>query len=140
VLGLGDRLRVQLPAEPLGSGGGWTGGYVPVRGKELPAEAKQERRSCTLLVDHREVSKTDGDVSDHDVLAGTLRVAYRQLAAARPDAFLPDLAGALNNQSNRLADVGRREHALATSTEAVEQYRQLAAARPDGSSPSSRGR
>jgi hypothetical protein len=37
---------------------------------------------------------------------------YRGLAAARPDAFLPDLATSLNNQSNRLSELGRREDAL----------------------------
>ena len=36
----------------------------------------------------------------------------RGLAAARPDAFLPDLATSLNNQSNTLSDLGRREDAL----------------------------
>ena len=44
----------------------------------------------------------------------------RELAAARPDAFLPDLATSLNNLSRRLADLGRREDALAAITEAVE--------------------
>jgi hypothetical protein len=33
----------------------------------------------------------------------------RQLAAARPDAFLPDLAMSLNNQSGCLSELGRRE-------------------------------
>ena len=45
--------------------------------------------------------------------------AYRQLAAARPDAFTPDLATSLNNLSNRLSDLGRREDALAVAEEAV---------------------
>ncbi|MGO9296536.1 MAG: tetratricopeptide repeat protein, partial [Streptosporangiaceae bacterium] len=56
--------------------------------------------------------------------------AYRQLAAARPDAFLPDLAMSLNNQSGRLSELGRREDALAAIEEAVTIRRQLAAARP----------
>ena len=60
---------------------------------------------------------------------------YRQLAAARPDAFLPDLAMALNNQSVRLSDLGRREDALAAINEAVTIRRQLAAARPDAFLP-----
>lgn len=54
----------------------------------------------------------------------------RALAAARPDAFRPDLASSLNNLSNRLADLGRREEALAAIEEAVEILRALAAARP----------
>ena len=56
---------------------------------------------------------------------------YRELAAARPDAFRPDLASSLNNLSLRLADLGRREEALAAIQEAVAIYRELAAARPD---------
>ena len=50
------------------------------------------------------------------------------------DAFLPILAGALATQSRQLAEMGRREEALAASTEAVATYRWLAwwfsAARP----------
>ena len=42
--------------------------------------------------------------------------AYRQLADARPDAFLPNLAASLNNQSVRLADLARvsDDHGLVT--------------------------
>src|SRR5215831_11371798 len=60
---------------------------------------------------------------------------YRQLAAARPDAFLPNLAMSLNNQSNHLGDLGRRQEALAAIEEAAGIYRQLAAARPDAFLP-----
>ena len=51
----------------------------------------------------------------------------RELAAARPDAFLPDLAMSLNNQSSRLSELGRREDALAAIEEAVTIRRELAA-------------
>ena len=44
---------------------------------------------------------------------------YRQLAAARPDAFLPNLAMSLNNQSGRLSELGRREDALTVIDEAL---------------------
>ena len=44
----------------------------------------------------------------------------RELAAARPDAFRPDLAMSLNNLSNRLGDLGRREEALAAIQEAAD--------------------
>jgi tetratricopeptide (TPR) repeat protein len=44
---------------------------------------------------------------------------YRKLAAARPDAFLPDLAMSLNNLGAMLSELGRREEALAASREAV---------------------
>ena len=60
---------------------------------------------------------------------------HRQLAAARPDEFTPNLAGMVSNLSLRLSDLGRREDALATADEAVALYRQLAAARPDAFTP-----
>jgi len=56
---------------------------------------------------------------------------YRQLATARPDAFLPNLAASLNNQADCLARLGRREEAFAASEEAITIRRQFAAARPD---------
>ena len=49
----------------------------------------------------------------------------------QPDAVRPDLAMSLTNLSLRLADLGRREDALAVSQEAVGIYRELAAARLD---------
>ena len=52
----------------------------------------------------------------------------RELAAARPDAFRPDLAMALNNLAVGLADLGRPEEALAASQEAAAIHRELAAA------------
>jgi tetratricopeptide (TPR) repeat protein len=58
----------------------------------------------------------------------------RDLVASDIEA-LPDLAGSLNNQSNRLRDVGRREDALTAIEEAVKIRRELAAARPDAFLP-----
>jgi tetratricopeptide (TPR) repeat protein len=66
---------------------------------------------------------------------GEAVTTYRQLADARPDAFLPDLAASLNNQSGCLSELGRREEALAAIGEAVTTYRQLADARPDAFLP-----
>ena len=57
------------------------------------------------------------------------------MAAARPDAFRPDLAASLNNLAARLAGLGRREEALAAIQEAIDLYRELAAARPDAFRP-----
>ena len=59
----------------------------------------------------------------------------RELARARPDAYLPDLATSLNNQSVCLADLGQREEALAAIEEAVTICRELARARPDAFLP-----
>jgi tetratricopeptide (TPR) repeat protein len=55
---------------------------------------------------------------------------YREVAAARPEAFRPDLTASLTNQSSALAELGRREDALAASTEAAAIRRELAAIRP----------
>ena len=55
----------------------------------------------------------------------------RELTAARPDAFRPDLASTLNNLSILLAGLGRPEEALAAIEEATGVYRELTAARPD---------
>ncbi len=55
----------------------------------------------------------------------------RELAAAHPDEFHPDLAVSLNTLSLRLADLGRQEEALAAIQEAVTICLELAAARPD---------
>jgi tetratricopeptide (TPR) repeat protein len=60
---------------------------------------------------------------------------YRQLAEARPEAFLPDLGMSVNNLANRLSDLGRREEALAQAEGAVRIYRQLAEARPEAFLP-----
>ncbi len=55
----------------------------------------------------------------------------RELAAARPDAFVPALALSLNNLGIRLSELGRREEALGAAEEAAGLYRELAAARSD---------
>jgi hypothetical protein len=53
----------------------------------------------------------------------------RQLVAANPAAFLPDLAGSLHNLVIRLAEAGRGEEALAAA-EAIEVRRGMAKANP----------
>ena len=84
-----------------------------------------------------------GQMPEHSVqlaaLAATL--ASQQVTQYRADAIdgEPDAAGrlarSLNNLANRLADLGRREDALAASEEAAGIYRELAAARPDAFRP-----
>ena len=49
----------------------------------------------------------------------------RELVGRNRDAFLPDLAMALNNLGIRLSNLGRREEALAASEEAVSIRREL---------------
>ena len=48
-----------------------------------------------------------------------------------PDAIRPDLASSLNNLLASLADLGRRQDALAAIEEAARVYRGLAARWPD---------
>ncbi|MFE7560187.1 tetratricopeptide repeat protein [Kitasatospora sp. NPDC057500] len=60
---------------------------------------------------------------------------YRALVDANPDAYLPELAAALNNLSVRLGDVGRRAEGLAAIEEAVDHYRTLVEANPDAHLP-----
>ncbi|WP_336113833.1 tetratricopeptide repeat-containing protein [Streptomyces sp. PTD9-10] len=64
---------------------------------------------------------------DHALAAGGPGVtALRPLVEANRDAYLPGLAGALNNLAIRLSEVGRRQEALAPAEEAVGIYRALA--------------
>jgi nucleoside phosphorylase/tetratricopeptide (TPR) repeat protein len=60
---------------------------------------------------------------------------YRKLAAARPDAFRPNLAMSLNNLGNRQSELGHHAPALASMTEAVKINRALAIAAPDAFMP-----
>ena len=84
-----------------------------------------------------------GQMPEHSVqlaaLAATLtsqQVTHYRAGAidGEPDAA-NRLAGSLNNLSLRLADLGRREEALAASEEAATIRRELAAARPDAFRP-----
>ena len=61
--------------------------------------------------------------------------AYRELIAARPDAFRPDLAAALTSHSVQLADLGRPRDALTAIEEAVTVYRGLNEAQPGAFRP-----
>src|SRR4051812_3336802 len=63
------------------------------------------------------------------------RPPRRARTDAHPDAFLPDLAMALNNQSAHLSALGRREPALTAIEEAVTIRRRLADAPPDALLP-----
>ena len=60
---------------------------------------------------------------------------YRELAAARPEAFNADLAMTLNYLSVDLDNLGRPGEALVAVEEAVVLYRVLAAAHPEAFNP-----
>jgi hypothetical protein len=55
---------------------------------------------------------------------------HRRLAAQRPDLYEADLAACLSSFSRALAELGRRDEALAAESEAVQHYRTLAQSRP----------
>ena len=55
----------------------------------------------------------------------------RELAAASPDRYRPDLAASLNNLGVLFSELGRPADALPVAEEAVAMYRELAAASPD---------
>ena len=56
---------------------------------------------------------------------------YRELTAANPDQYRPDLATSLSNLGVRFSALGRLAEALPAEQEAVEIRRELAAANPD---------
>ncbi|HEY1756683.1 MAG TPA: tetratricopeptide repeat protein [Bryobacteraceae bacterium] len=60
---------------------------------------------------------------------------WRRRLAAQDVAFLPGLAGSLNNLANRQSAMGQREAALASIQEAVQVRRQLVADQPDAFLP-----
>ncbi|MFJ9692629.1 tetratricopeptide repeat protein [Kitasatospora sp. NPDC101183] len=68
-------------------------------------------------------------------LATTITQHYRALAVADPDAYLPDLAAALNNLSVRLGALGRWAEGLTAVEEAVAICRILVEVNPDAYLP-----
>jgi tetratricopeptide (TPR) repeat protein len=57
------------------------------------------------------------------------------LVAANREAFLPDLARAINSLANLQGNMGQRAEALASIEEAVRHYCELAAAHPEAFLP-----
>jgi tetratricopeptide (TPR) repeat protein len=68
-------------------------------------------------------------------IADNLAAVYRRLAETNADAYLPDVAGALNNLSYRLSYVSRHDEALDAAQEAVALYRRLAETNADAYLP-----
>ncbi len=99
-----------------------------VHGPNTPADALARLSDALPNFSHR-LAEFAADLAHRNV------TAYRALAEQDLDAFLADLAMSLNNQSNRLGDVGRVEEALEAITEAVDRYRALAEQRPDAFLP-----
>ncbi|WP_293275272.1 tetratricopeptide repeat protein [Nannocystis sp.] len=117
-----------LLAERAAEGTPTTGTWESATPDELAGRARRLRDKGSHL---SEVGRRE------EALASTGEAVklYRKLAAARPDAFEPDLASSLNNLGTMQSAVGQREEALASTGEAVKLYRKLAAARPDAFEP-----
>jgi tetratricopeptide (TPR) repeat protein len=95
----------------------------------LKAKIEDDERSLILnnLSNHlREVGDTAGAL---DAIKDAVEI-YRKLSEARPQRYLPELAGSLNNLSNQLNAVGDTAGALDAIKEAVEIYRKLSEASP----------
>jgi hypothetical protein len=100
--------------------------------------AGEEKDFAAAAAAHAHLGLLAGEIGRREEAPAATEEAvglYRRLAEARPDAFLHDLAGSLNNLGGDLDAVGRREDALAATEEAVGLYRRLAEARPDASLP-----
>jgi hypothetical protein len=132
--GLDQGLQVQPGAPGMQPGvvlrGPDVGGHMPP--EPVPA-LRLALAGMPRLTVHRADHPVGATLRREEALAAIeeAATAYRELARARPDAFLPDLAASLNNQSLRLAALGRREEALAAIEEAATAYRELAQARPE---------
>jgi hypothetical protein len=116
--------------------------HPPAKPRELDAYHTQAARVARALVDrYRDLLATGRHPSDRPYLwrytwrhcadGGPQGIAaLRELVEIDTEAFLPDLAAALNNLGIRYREVGRRQDAVAPTEEAVATYRTLAADNP----------
>lgn len=96
--------------------------------EELPSAIPRDRDSGTILG----MPKEDTEQREFEVAAARKAVAhYRQLAASRPEAFLPQLATSLRAFARMAKDSGRIDEAFQAIDEALRTHRQLAGERPD---------
>ena len=102
-----------------------------------PSDTSEDARAALAKILHQRGRTLHGLGQREEALAATEEAVAirRRLAAARPDAFEPDLALSLTNLGAFLSNLGRREEALAATEEAVAIRRRLAEARPDAFAP-----
>ena len=94
-------------------------------------EPKAEPQAIGTLLDRAATAAAEAGQHERGLEAARQSVdLFRALAEARPEVFLPNLAGSLNNLSNQQAATGDRAGALASITEAVDIRRTLAEANP----------
>jgi hypothetical protein len=101
-------------------------------GQETPQAFKDTAYQAVDQLPHHSVSTTYFSAA----LTAVLSTLLRTLAGSNPDAYLPDLASALNNLGTRLASAGQRQAAVAPAEEAAGIYRQLAETDPGTYLPS----
>ncbi len=80
------------------------------------------------------LATADRQIGNHTAAATANAEAvdlYRELTALNRDAYLPDLAGSVNNLAVYLAEAGRRTEGLAAAQEAVDLRRELTALNRD---------
>jgi tetratricopeptide (TPR) repeat protein len=116
--------------------------HLPAKPRELDAYHAQAARVARALVDRcRDLLATGLQPSDspylwrytwrHSADGGPQGIAaLRELVEIDANAFLPDLARALNNLGSSYREVGRRQDAVAPTEESVRLRRTLAADNP----------
>jgi len=125
------RIAADLPYPTIALAG--TAAIVHTRLAVL-ASGDPSRRASHLT----SLSNSLGDIGEREKALAAIEetvALYRELAAARPDAFRPELATSVNTWSVSLSELGQREESLAAAEETVALYRELAAARPDAFRP-----
>lgn len=95
---------------------------------EAADESEESRNRRARRANNLSVRLSALGRDEEALIAAEQAVALRRvLAAAKPDAFISDLASSLNNLSNYLSNLGRREDALEASEEATSHRRDLMA-------------
>jgi len=104
--------------------------------KRLPGDGERIRSEVARLSNNVSIRLGQlGQLAEALAQAQEAMRLYRQLAEARPGAFLPKLAGALNNLALLLGEMRQRKEALAHAEEAVRLHRQLMQTRPEAFLP-----
>ncbi|MGH3785720.1 MAG: tetratricopeptide repeat protein [Pseudonocardiaceae bacterium] len=101
--------------------------------RRLDAARTADGEPATLAELLLRVSARAGNAGDRGSALVSITEAadrYRELVGVNPAAFLPGLAGSLNNLACGQSETGDRVGALTSITEAVNCYRELAGANP----------
>ena len=119
------RIAEALPYPSVAAAGAHLAVVLRIR-RELPpgtsrADAARWAHLCGVLLSQA------GRLADALPVTEEAVALYRELAAALPDRYNPDLARSLTDLGIRFSELGRRADALPVTEEAVALYRELAA-------------